>query len=70
MLQDRKPDGHLILTQEGIARTLGVQRPTITNIAHTLREDGVIDYVRGRILITDREKLDDFSCLCQKNAIY
>lgn len=66
MLHDRKPDGKLALTQEKIARTLGVQRPSLTNIAHSLREKNVIAYTRGQIFIVDREKLDRLSCMCNR----
>lgn len=66
MLHDRKPDGKLALTQEKVARTLGVQRPSLTNIAQSLRENDVINYTRGQILIVDRKKLDRFSCMCNR----
>ena len=64
MLQDRSPRGRLKLTQEQIARVLGVYRPSVTCIAQQLRDRGVIDYVRGNIVILDREKLKRHSCAC------
>lgn len=64
MLQDRSPRGRLKLTQEQIARVLGVYRPSVTCIAQQLRDRGVIDYVRGNIVILDREKLKHHSCAC------
>lgn len=64
MLNDRSPRGRLKLTQEQIARVLGVYRPSVTCIAQQLRDLGVIDYVRGNIIILDREKLQQHSCAC------
>lgn len=64
MLQDRGSRGRLKLTQEHIARVLGVYRPSVTCIAQQLRDLGVIDYVRGSIIILDREKLRQRSCAC------
>jgi len=64
MLQDRSPRGRLKLTQEQIARVLGVYRPSVTCIAQQLRDHGVIDYVRGNIIILDRETLQKHSCAC------
>src|SRR5438034_11065622 len=64
MLQDRCPAGRLKLTQEHIARVLGVYRPSVTCIAQELRELGLIDYIRGNIVILDREELKKRSCGC------
>jgi len=64
MLQDRCPRGRLKLTQEQIARVLGVYRPSVTCIAQQLRDLGLIDYVRGNIVIIDRGKLEQRSCAC------
>ena len=64
MLQDRCPRSRLKLTQEHIARVLGVYRPSVTCIAQQLRDSALIDYVRGNIVILDREKLKERSCGC------
>jgi CRP-like cAMP-binding protein len=64
MLQDRSPRGRLKLTQEHVARVLGVYRPSVTCIAQQLRDSALIDYVRGNIVILDREKLKERSCGC------
>lgn len=64
MLQDRSKCGTFYVTHEYIAGVLGVYRPSVTCIAKTLRERGVIDYVRGRISITDRAKLKQNCCAC------
>jgi CRP-like cAMP-binding protein len=64
MLQDRCSAHRLKLTQEHIARVLGVCRPSVTCIAQDMREDGLIDYVRGNIIIVDRVGLRERSCSC------
>jgi CRP-like cAMP-binding protein len=52
------------LTQEFLSQMLGVRRTTVTAIARTLQETGMIHYTRGRIEITDREKLEASACEC------
>ncbi len=60
----RHKSGKLPLTQEQIARSLGVHRPSITHIAQSLRECGAIEYRRGSIFISSREKLEAYACGC------
>jgi CRP-like cAMP-binding protein len=50
------------LTQEFLSQMLGVRRTTVTAIARTLQETGMIRYTRGRIEISDREKLEASAC--------
>lgn len=64
MLQDRSKKSKFNLTQEYIAGVLGVYRPSVTCMAKALREKEAIDYVRGQIFITDRNKLKKMSCAC------
>jgi len=64
MLHDRCSAHRLKLTQEHIARVLGVYRPSVTCIAQEMRGGGLIDYVRGNIVILDRDGLMDRSCAC------
>ena len=64
MLQDRSKKSKFNLTQEYIAGVLGVYRPSVTCMAKALREKNAIDYVRGQIFITDRNKLKRMSCVC------
>lgn len=67
MLHDRKHDGILPLTQEKIARLLGVHRPSITIIAKSLRDKAVLNYSRGQIYIKDLRKLQMHACTCYSN---
>lgn len=64
MINDRCGHENLPLTQEQIARFLGVHRPSITLITQSLRDQRAIDYVRGKISILDRQKLGNLSCVC------
>ncbi len=61
---DRLPDSHLVMTQELIANMLGVRREGVTEAAGRLHKKGVIDYSRGHIVITNRQKLEQLSCEC------
>jgi len=61
---DRINTDELIMTQELIADMLGVRREGVTMAAGRLQEGGAIKYVRGRIKIVDRKKLEDTVCEC------
>ncbi len=54
----------LPLTQEFLAQMLGVRRTTVTALAQTMLQSGVIDYRRGRIEICNRDQLKRFACEC------
>lgn len=64
MCQDRLGVDTLPLTQEFLSQMLGVQRTTVTLVAHGLHEAGVISYSRGRIVILDRPGLENAACEC------
>jgi CRP-like cAMP-binding protein len=61
---DRLKSDELIMTQELIADMLGVRREGVTVAAGRLQDDGAISYVRGRIQILDRQKLEQTVCEC------
>jgi CRP-like cAMP-binding protein len=54
----------LALTQEFLAQMLGVQRSSVSIVANTLQQAGLITYSRGRIEITNLQGLQDASCEC------
>jgi CRP-like cAMP-binding protein len=64
--QDRVQSAEFLLTQEFIARMLGVRRSGVTVAAGILQEAGLIRYTRGRINILNREKLEAASCECYR----
>ena len=61
---DRLHGNHLVMTQELIANMLGVRREGVTEAAGRLHKQGVIDYSRGHIVVTNRPKLEQLSCEC------
>ena len=61
---DRLSGNHLAMTQELIANMLGVRREGVTEAAGKLQKLGVITYVRGKITVLDRPKLEKLSCEC------
>jgi CRP-like cAMP-binding protein len=61
---DRLNTDELVMTQELIADMLGVRREGVTVAAGRLQDDGAISYVRGRIQILDRAKLEATVCEC------
>ncbi len=52
------------MTQELIARLLGVRRQGITEAAGRLQKAGLIHYSRGRIAVLDRARLEAQVCEC------
>lgn len=64
MLDDRCEKNKLVLTHEQIAQLLGVHRPSVTCIAQNLRNKQIIDYIRGRVSILNRRKLQESACEC------
>jgi CRP-like cAMP-binding protein len=64
MMRDRSDDDVLQITQNLLAEMLGVQRPTITNIARELERAGLIVRGRRQVTILDRHGLEGASCEC------
>src|SRR5262249_55633280 len=59
--------GHeLLLTQEQLAEMLGARRTTVTLIAQSFQNAGMIRYRRGRIIICDTVKLQNVACECYR----
>ena len=61
---DRIDTTDLRLTQEFIGEMLGVHRPTVTEIATKLEEQGSITVQRGLIRISSVEGLERIACEC------
>lgn len=64
MLRDRTRTDEIRLTQEQIAVCLGINRPTVSTFAKSLRQEGIIDYARGNIKIINRRRLEAAACEC------
>lgn len=58
----------LLFTQEFIAEMLGVRRTSVSLVANTLQQAGLIKYRRGQIQITNLEGLHEASCECHKTV--
>jgi CRP-like cAMP-binding protein len=56
----------LPLTQELIASMLGVHRPSVTLIAGSFQQAGIIHYSHGQIVIRDQEALEFMACECYR----
>jgi CRP-like cAMP-binding protein len=61
---DRLSSRELIVTQELVARMLGVRREGITEAAGKLQHAGFIRYRRGHIAVLDRSGLEARTCEC------
>jgi CRP-like cAMP-binding protein len=61
---DRSRGDELIMTQELIAKMLGVRREGVHEAASKLQDAGLIHYARGHIHVLDRKELEKRSCEC------
>ena len=61
---DRVDTDDFPLRHEFLAAMLGVRRPTVTVVLHTLQETGLITSRYGRISVLRRRKLEAASCEC------
>jgi CRP-like cAMP-binding protein len=64
MSHDRVGRDEFPMTQEFMSELLGVRRPSVSLIAGTLQEAGLISYRRGIIRVKDRRGLEESSCEC------
>ncbi len=64
MLHDRAKRNRFSITQEQMSLFVGVYRPTITLVAKSLKDRGLIDYKRGKVSIINRQGLEDTACEC------
>lgn len=67
-LDDWERGRPISITHEGLARLLGVRRTTVTLMARTLQDAGIIWYRRGLIEVVDRHALRLASCECRRPA--
>jgi CRP-like cAMP-binding protein len=61
---DRVDADDFPMKQEFLAVTLGVRRPTVTDVMRTLSEAGLVSSGYGRIRILDRRRLEAAACEC------
>lgn len=64
--QDRCDCDELPITQDCLARTLGVRRATVSEAMMSLERKGVLARLRGLIRIRNRSRLEQISCRCYR----
>jgi Mn-dependent DtxR family transcriptional regulator len=62
--RDLSGSDNLSLTQEFLAQMLGVERSSVSLVANTLQQAGLIRYRRGHIEIVNLDGLREVSCEC------
>jgi Mn-dependent DtxR family transcriptional regulator len=66
MCHDQAEHDTVELTQECLAEMLGVRRSTVTVVAGSLQQAGLIHYRRGAINALDRLGLEAAACECYR----
>jgi CRP-like cAMP-binding protein len=66
MCADQTDDDTFELTHEYLAEMLGVRRSTVTVIASTLQQSGLIRYCRGSITVLNPRGLEAVACECHR----
>jgi CRP-like cAMP-binding protein len=66
MCGDQAEDDCFELTHEYLAEMLGVRRSTVTVVARTLQNAGLIRYHRGAVRVVDRRRLETVACECYR----
>ena len=64
MMHDRVNTDRFPLSQEMLARMLGVRRPTVTLATAGLKADGAVQFKRGYVTISSRRTLRSYACEC------
>ena len=64
--QDEAGRDEFLVTQEMLAKMLGVQRASVSMFAGQLQEQGLVQYRRGRLQITDADGLAAHACECHR----
>lgn len=68
MARDRMERDEFPLTHEFAAMMLGASRPTVTIVAGTLQQAGLITYRRGMVRVVDPAQLEAASCECYRTT--
>jgi len=66
MCRDRSELDTMTLTQEFMADMLGTRRTTVTVVAGSMQERGMISYRRGKVTILSVEELEKAACNCYR----
>ncbi|MCE9528036.1 MAG: Crp/Fnr family transcriptional regulator [Planctomycetales bacterium] len=68
MTHDRVGGDEIRLTHEFLSAMLGVRRSSVTETLQELARKGLIEYGRGKIVIKDRQGIEDGSCECYESV--
>ena len=63
-IHDLSGGGKFVLTQELMAQMIGARRNSVSMVASSLQQSGVIHYSRGHIQILDLDALKKAACEC------
>jgi CRP-like cAMP-binding protein len=66
--RDLQGSDDLPLTQEFISQMMGVRRTSVSEVATTLQEAGLLRYRRGHIRIVDLDGLQQTACECYRTV--
>jgi len=64
MINNRATTPELRITQDMLAHLLGTRRATVTQAVNQLQDRGLVEAVRGRIRVLNREGLEHEACTC------
>lgn len=64
MTIDRMQGNEVWITQELIAKLLGIRRESVSETSSKLQKEGLIKCTRGRITLANRKKLEQCVCEC------
>jgi CRP-like cAMP-binding protein len=64
MAQDRLNANEFAITQDHLASTFSVRRPSISQAARRLQQQGLIQYRQGSLIILNRCGLESAACEC------
>jgi CRP-like cAMP-binding protein len=64
MTHDRVQGATFELTHEFLSQMLGVRRAGVTVAMGALQAAGIVRYMRGRLTVLDRPRLEEASCSC------
>jgi CRP-like cAMP-binding protein len=68
LMQDRLQADSMRLTQDVLAKQLGVRRASVSRVVTALQKNGAISYDRrGMLTITNRESLERVACSCYRS---
>ena len=64
MAHDRSVDDDILLTQNQIARMIGVRRAGVSTVMATLQDGQLLRQARGRVTLLDRQGIESLACDC------